>query len=766
MRAYTRARFALVCASVTVGFFVILQSPSVRGQGGAPSAPTGLAVLPGASTVPPDTTAPTISLTAPAGGATVSGANVTVSATATDNVSVVGVQFKVDGSNVQAEDMTAPYGIAWNSTTIANGTHTVTALARDPAGNKTTTTPVTITVSNGGSGAGLAALYPGDVGIETNPNVVFVERFDQGVLSALFSRWTDILNGSTMSFSSDVPAGSPSAVSLNIPWVGGGVSPGGHLYKVLSPGIDDTLYLRYYIKYPTTGQYMHHGIWTGGYNPPLTWPNPRAGSKPVGNDLFSAAAEHDDQTLAMDHYNYWMDMHLSNDGNYWGNWLLNNPSIKGREGSWMCVEQMVKLNNPVSASNGEHAIWLDGVKISHVGLGFPNGTWSGGIFTQNPSGTPFGGLRWRSDVNLNINYIWLQTYAPNDPVGFSASMKFAHVVAAKSYIGCLSTGAADTTPPTVSLTAPQAGATVSGQAVSVAANASDNVAVVGVQFKLDGNNTGSEDTTAPFSISWNSTTATNGSHTLTAVARDAAGNTRTSSGVTVTVNNGSASAWPNEPAGFVTITDQPWNTTVGGGWNRRSGGTDHIISDAAAPKSPPNILEYIYPLGFVDGWAPATQYHPVNTKEIFVGMWWKPSSPWQGNVSNVNKIQFLQVQNSSVYMTMYGPRNGPFELRCNAQWPEMGSVWLTPNVNNPTVSLGQWHRLEWYLKYESSYGARDGIIRWWLDGVLVGNHTNVRFPNDGGFVEYQISPTWGGNTGEAKTQVDFYRFDHSYLSKP
>ena len=44
----------------------------------------------------------------------------------------------------------------------------------------------------------------------------------------------------------------------------------------------------------------------------------------------------------------------------------------------MCVEHMVKLNNPVTASNGEHAIWLDGVKVSHLGQGFPNGSWTGG----------------------------------------------------------------------------------------------------------------------------------------------------------------------------------------------------------------------------------------------------------------------------------------------------------------------------------------------------------------------------------------------------
>ena len=83
---------------------------------------------------------------------------------------------------------------------------------------------------------------------------------------------------------------------------------------------------------------------------------------------------------------------------------------------------------------------------------------------------------------------------------------------------------ADTTPPTVSLTAPAPGATVS-VTVAVTANASDNGAVAGVQFKLDGANLGAEDTTAPYSISWDTTTAANGSHTLTAVARDAAGNT-------------------------------------------------------------------------------------------------------------------------------------------------------------------------------------------------------------------------------------------------
>lgn len=760
----------IFCAAVGMVAFAALFSlfaVPVKSQTAVPCAPSALRITASPTPPPPtDMKPPTVSVAAPMPNATVSGASVLVSACAGDDVGVVGVQFMVDGGNLGSEDVTAPWRVTWNTTATANGSHTLTAVARDAAGNRTTSVGVTVNVSNTGTTPGIAASYPGDVGIETNPNVIFVERFDESSLTTLFSRWTDILSGPSMSFSPDVPAGSPGLASLNIPWVGGGVSSGGHLYKQLVPGVDDTLYLRYYIKYPTSGKYVHHGVWTGGYNPPIGWPNPRAGLKPAGNDLFSAAAEQSESSLKMDHYDYWMDMHLSNDGNYWGNLLLNNSNVLGKEGQWMCVEQMVKLNNPVTASNGEHAIWVDGVKVSHVGPGFPNGSWSGGIFTQNPSGTPFGGLRWRSDANLNINYIWLQTYAPNDPAGFTASMKFAHLVAAKSYIGCLASGSGDTTAPTVSVSAPASGATVSGQ-VTLSATASDNIGVAGVQFKVDGANVGAEDTSSPYSVAWNSTSVANGSHTVTAVARDAAGNTKASTAVSITSNNsGGGSTWPNQPSGFVTITDQPWNTPTGGGWNRRSGGTDHIITDSAAPLSPSNILEYIYPIGLVDGVAPATQYYPVNTKEIFIGMWWKPSNPWQGDASNVNKIQFLQVQHSSVYMAMYGPKGGPFELRSDAQWPEQGTAWLTPNVNSGAVSLGQWHRLEWYLKYESSYGAGNGIIRWWLDGVLVGNYTNVRFPNDSGFVEYQISPTWGGNTGDVKTEADYYRFDHSYLSKP
>jgi beta-lactamase superfamily II metal-dependent hydrolase len=93
----------------------------------------------------------------------------------------------------------------------------------------------------------------------------------------------------------------------------------------------------------------------------------------------------------------------------------------------------------------------------------------------------------------------------------------------------------DTQPPTTSITAPANGATVSGT-VNVTASASDNVGVTQVEFYLDGA-LQSTDTAAPYEWSWNTTTATNASHSLTSKAYDAANNVGTSAAVTVTVNN-------------------------------------------------------------------------------------------------------------------------------------------------------------------------------------------------------------------------------------
>ncbi|MCV7071961.1 PQQ-dependent sugar dehydrogenase, partial [Mycobacterium rufum] len=93
-----------------------------------------------------DTTAPSVSVTAP--NTTLSG-TVALSATASDNVGVAGVQFLVDNVAVGAQDTTSPYGVSWDTTTVTNGTHTLTARATDSSGNTALSAPITVTVNNG-----------------------------------------------------------------------------------------------------------------------------------------------------------------------------------------------------------------------------------------------------------------------------------------------------------------------------------------------------------------------------------------------------------------------------------------------------------------------------------------------------------------------------------------------------------------------------------------------------------------------------------------
>src|SRR5215831_4616361 len=109
---------------------------------------SGCAGTIGSKSEPPaDPTLPTVSITSPASGATVSGTT-TVTATAFGSVAVASVQFEVDGSNLGAAVTTAPYSQSLNTTTLANGKHSLAGIATDTAGNKATSALVSITVNN------------------------------------------------------------------------------------------------------------------------------------------------------------------------------------------------------------------------------------------------------------------------------------------------------------------------------------------------------------------------------------------------------------------------------------------------------------------------------------------------------------------------------------------------------------------------------------------------------------------------------------------
>ena len=106
----------------------------------------------------------------------------------------------------------------------------------------------------------------------------------------------------------------------------------------------------------------------------------------------------------------------------------------------------------------------------------------------------------------------------------------------------------DFTPPTATVTSPLAGATVRGT-VPVTATATDNVGVTSLQIQLDDINLGLASASSPLTVSWNTTLSTAGSHRLTAIAHDLAGNVGTSAVVLVTVNNAAPPPPPPPPPG-------------------------------------------------------------------------------------------------------------------------------------------------------------------------------------------------------------------------
>ena len=114
-------------------------------------------------------------------------------------------------------------------------------------------------------------------------------------------------------------------------------------------------------------------------------------------------------------------------------------------------------------------------------------------------------------------------------------------------------------PPTVSITSPSNGATVSGS-VNITANASDDNGVTGVEFFVDGASLG-VDTSAPYSVSWDTTSYGDGAHTVSATATDTASQTGSAS-VNVTVQNTVASGTMHVSAINMSYTSQGPNRTV------------------------------------------------------------------------------------------------------------------------------------------------------------------------------------------------------------
>src|SRR5260370_8381668 len=142
----------------------------------------------------------------------------------------------------------------------------------------------------------------------------------------------------------------------------------------------------------------------------------------------------------------------------------------------------------------------------------------------------------------------------------------------------------------VAMASPASGATVSGTVpVSASVSIIGLITVRGVQFNLDGANLGAEDSSSPYSVSWNTTTTGNGSHTLRAVARDLLGVQYTSNAVTVTVSNAPPPPPQDTTPPSVSITSPSNGQTVSGTVTVTASASDNVgVAGLQFPLHPPH----------------------------------------------------------------------------------------------------------------------------------------------------------------------------------
>lgn len=598
---------------------------------------------------PPDPIPPTVSMTAPSNGATVSGA-VAVSADASDNVSVVGVQFKLDGANLGAEAASPPYTVSWDTAKGTDGSHTLTAVARDAAGNTATAAAVAVAVSNTPPPPPPSLIakntwvampisvqngiwpekhvngvyFPGTKrvyihGGDTHAHNIQPDGSDGGGMSyqqwdksfSLDERFADPTNveagqrievpmcvgpglmrpkhpdyvgwvvrkgliwhfpglhenpnflcpGETtvygddpqyrfakiMTFDPANPGAAFKEVSANHGirnWPGDSpwqtlydetsdkfirFEPDHHLFSMIAEEYDPTTdtWAYYTVAIPDWAIYDPHALFTA--------------HDPVGRKIYFAERQVSGRASVYDI----ATRTLTSLGQLPGAPTLiegTNSHVIHDKGAvifdWksrvLVYVEIVQAQDGTGDFTGVYRVWAAQVDTHPLVWTqidtLPKSTLDGSAWRETNSPSAYSGtfepdndvvLLWGS-INSN-RYIWAISIDP------------------KTLPGGPPPPPPDTTPPTVSITAPTNGAIISSQSVTViSATASDNVGVTGVQFKVDSQNLGAEDTGAPYSAAWNTALAANGIHTLTAVARDAAGNIATSTAVTVTVSNGGA----------------------------------------------------------------------------------------------------------------------------------------------------------------------------------------------------------------------------------
>jgi hypothetical protein len=275
--------------------------------------------------------------------------------------------------------------------------------------------------------SGIAARYPGDVGIASDPAVIFADDFESYATAAgLSTRWNEIFHSTNVRIASEsgtFPSGSK-ALELTVPKQSGEVS--NNAVKYVNPG-RDVLFLRYYAKFDTgfnvlgsshnggtiSARYCCPGERADGYNKFFVsyeaWRDATGTANPGELNVY---VYHPDQRDVWGDHFFPTGRVLPFDrkpGDF-GPEFVARPDVIPVLGRWYCYELMVKANAP-GQRDGRIAVWLDGKLIAD----FPN-------------------LRLRETSALKIDRFTIDLHVGSNTLAV-AKKWYDNVVAATSYIG-------------------------------------------------------------------------------------------------------------------------------------------------------------------------------------------------------------------------------------------------------------------------------------------------------------------------------------------
>ncbi len=475
-----------------------------------------------------DTTPPVVALTAPAGGATGTGW-VTLTAEASDNFGVAAVDF-FDGQTLLGTAAQAPFRLDWNSRSVPNGSHTLTARARDAAGNVAVSQPVTVTVDNDLTPPAVVITAPASGATLESHTVVELSAFatdDRGVIKRV-----DFYTGSYSLLGSDTSA------PFTYPW---------HVYASWPSSVTLTA-----VAFDAAGNHVRSEPVVVTLTPELTPPSvsltaPGDGATLTGLVTLSASA---DDTSGIAQVEFLLDgVLLETDATvpYGYAWDTRTAASGGHSLTARAVDR-----------NGNAATATVSVRVDNEGpavaLTLPgSGAAVSGVVSLQADATDPAGVT-RVDFFVDGMLLGTDTSEPYTVSWDSHGMADgAHSLLARAYdqAGNVRTSTAvvvtaDNHLPEAALTAPTQGRFLRGTAV-LEATASDANGVTKVEF-YDGTTLLGTDSTSPHALSWNTVGVTNGAHTLTVRAYDLAGNVRTSAGVAVTVDNTTPTTAVSAPA--------------------------------------------------------------------------------------------------------------------------------------------------------------------------------------------------------------------------